>query len=169
MQQASSCAPMRLGTDDDAWQRIMGVNVSGTFYMCRAALKHFTVQRSGAIVNFGSIWGGVGGRGHVAYCASKGAVHQLTRAMALDHARDGIRINAVCPGEVDTPMIRSARSYTGQRRGSLQDGRNQRADGAHGPARRDRPRGALPGLRRCQLYDRRDGGGRRWLHCDISP
>jgi meso-butanediol dehydrogenase/(S,S)-butanediol dehydrogenase/diacetyl reductase len=99
-----------LGTDDDAWQRIMGVNVSGTFYMCRAALKHFMVQRSGAIVNFGSIWGGVGGRGHVAYCASKGAVHQLTRAMALDHARDGIRINAVCPGEVDTPMIRSARN-----------------------------------------------------------
>ena len=99
-----------LGTDDDAWQRIMGVNVSGTFYMCRAALKQFTIQRSGVIVNFGSIWGGVGGRGHVAYCASKGAVHQLTRAMALDHARDGIRINAVCPGEVDTPMIRSARN-----------------------------------------------------------
>lgn len=99
-----------IGTDDDDWQRIMGVNVSGTFYMCRAALKHFTAQRSGAIVNFGSIWGGVGGRGHVAYCASKGAVHQLTRAMAIDHARDGIRINAVCPGEVDTPMIRSARS-----------------------------------------------------------
>ena len=65
-------------------------------------------QGSGAIVNFGSIWGNVGGKGHVAYCASKGAVHQITRAMALDHARDGIRINAVCPGEVDTPMLRLA-------------------------------------------------------------
>ena len=48
----------------------------------------------------------MGGRGHVAYCAAKGAIHQLTRALALDHARDGVRINAVAPGEVDTPMLR---------------------------------------------------------------
>lgn len=74
--------------------------------MSRAALRQMKAQRSGAIVNFGSIWGSVGGKGHVAYCASKGGVHQLTQAMALDHARDGIRINAVCPGEVDTPMLR---------------------------------------------------------------
>ena len=98
-----------LGTSDEDWRRVLDVNVGGTFFMGRAAVRVMKIQGSGAIVNFGSIWGDVGGRGHVAYCASKGAVHQLTRAMALDHARDGIRINAVCPGEVDTPMLRSAR------------------------------------------------------------
>lgn len=99
-----------LGTSDEDWQRIMNVNVNGTFFMGRAALKPMVEQQSGVIINFGSIWGSVGGRGHVAYCATKGAVHQMTRAMALDHARDGIRINAVCPGEVDTPMLASARA-----------------------------------------------------------
>jgi NAD(P)-dependent dehydrogenase (short-subunit alcohol dehydrogenase family) len=59
----------------------------------------------GAIVNFGSIWGGIGSVGALAYCASKGAVHQITRAMALEHATENIRINAVAPGEVDTPML----------------------------------------------------------------
>ncbi|MEM7530725.1 MAG: SDR family oxidoreductase [Chloroflexota bacterium] len=98
------------GTSDDDWDRTMRVNVNGTFFMGRAAVRVMKTQGSGAIINFGSIWGGVGGKGHVAYCASKGAVHQLTRAMALDHARDGIRINAVCPGEVDTPMLRSGRA-----------------------------------------------------------
>lgn len=98
-----------LGTSDEEWLRVLHVNTSGVFYMSRAALRVMKAQGSGSIVNFGSIWGSVGGKGHVAYCASKGAVHQLTRAMALDHARDGIRINAVCPGEVDTPMLRSAR------------------------------------------------------------
>ncbi len=96
-------------TSDADWMRVMNVNTSGLFFMSRAAVRVMKAQGKGAIVNFGSIWGSVGGRGHVAYCASKGAVHQITRAMALDHARDGIRINAVCPGEVDTPMLRSAR------------------------------------------------------------
>jgi len=68
-----------------------------------------TARQAGAIVNFGSIWGSAGAAGVVAYCASKGAVHQITRAMALECARQGIRINAVCPGEVDTPMLRSER------------------------------------------------------------
>ncbi len=97
-------------TSDIDWMRVMAVNVSGTFYMCRAALRVMKAQGKGAIVNFGSIWGDVGGKGHVAYCASKGAIHQLTRALALDHARDGIRVNGVCPGEVDTPMLRSERT-----------------------------------------------------------
>ena len=97
------------GTSDADWARVLSVNVSGTFYLCRAAIRQMRAQQRGAIVNFGSIWGEVGGRGHVAYCASKGAIHQLTRALALDHARDGIRVNGVCPGEVDTPMLRSGR------------------------------------------------------------
>lgn len=97
-----------LATSDDDWARQLAVNLNGVFYMSRAAVRQMQQQGRGAIINFGSIWGTVGGKGHVAYCASKGAVHQLTKAMALDHAREGIRINAVCPGEVDTPMLRLA-------------------------------------------------------------
>jgi NAD(P)-dependent dehydrogenase (short-subunit alcohol dehydrogenase family) len=96
-------------TTDEEWHRILGVNVSGTFFMCRAAIKAMKPQGRGAIVNFGSIWGDLGAAGVAAYCASKGAVHNLTRALALEHARDGLRINAVCPGEVNTPMLLSER------------------------------------------------------------
>lgn len=97
------------GTSNEQWQQVMNVNVNGVFFMSRAAIAPMKQQRSGAIVNFGSIWGDLGSTGVVAYCASKGAVHQITRAMALDHVRDGIRINAVCPGEVNTPMLAADR------------------------------------------------------------
>ncbi len=97
-------------TTDEQWARVMGVNVSGTFFMCRAALRAMKPHAGGAIVNFGSIWGDLGSAGVAAYCASKGAVHNLTRALAMDHAADGIRVNAVCPGEVNTPMLQSERS-----------------------------------------------------------
>jgi len=98
-----------LGTSDEAWNRVMAVNVNGVFFMSKAAVVPMKKQGKGAIINFGSIWGGMGAAGVVAYCASKGAVHQITKAMALDHVKDGIRINAVCPGEVNTPMLASER------------------------------------------------------------
>ncbi len=101
-----------LGTSDDDWDRVMSVNVNGMFYLCRAAVGHMAAAGSGAIVNFGSIWGGVGSAGATAYCVSKGAVHQLTKAMALDHVEHGIRVNAVAPGEVRTPMLSSQRETT---------------------------------------------------------
>ncbi len=97
-------------TSDEQWNRIMAVNVSGTFFMCRAAIRAMKPQGFGSIVNFGSIWGDLGASGVAAYCASKGAVHNLTRALALEHAKDGLRINAVCPGEVHTPMLLSERA-----------------------------------------------------------
>jgi meso-butanediol dehydrogenase/(S,S)-butanediol dehydrogenase/diacetyl reductase len=99
-----------LNTSDEQWQRVLNVNVNGVFFMSRAALGPMKKQGKGVIINFGSIWGEVGAAGVVAYCASKGAVHQITRAMALDYVKDGIRINAVCPGEVNTPMLASERS-----------------------------------------------------------
>jgi NAD(P)-dependent dehydrogenase (short-subunit alcohol dehydrogenase family) len=98
------------GTSDENWRRVMAVNVDGVFFMSRAAVAPMKKQGRGVIVNFGSIWGGVGAAGVVAYCTSKGAVHNLTRAMALDHVKDGIRINAICPGEVNTPMLASGRA-----------------------------------------------------------
>jgi NAD(P)-dependent dehydrogenase (short-subunit alcohol dehydrogenase family) len=103
-----------LDTSDEDWQRTLNVNVSGVFYMCRAAIRQMLTQTvdanggRGAIVNFGSIWGELSGKGALAYAASKGAIHQITRTFAIEHARDGIRVNAVCPGEVDTPMLRAA-------------------------------------------------------------
>ena len=99
-----------VGTPDDRWRRVMAVNVDGLFFMSRAAVVPMKKQGAGVIVNFGSIWGDVGAAGVLAYCASKGAVHNLTRAMALDHVKDGIRVNAVCPGEVNTPMLASGRA-----------------------------------------------------------
>ncbi len=97
-----------LDTSDEDWQRMLNVNVSGVFYMCRAAIREMKRQERGAIVNFGSIWGELSGKGALAYAASKGAVHQITRTFAIEHARDGVRVNAVCPGEVNTPMLRTA-------------------------------------------------------------
>lgn len=97
-----------LNTTDDEWLRVMAVNTNGVFFMSRAAARHMRAQGGGAVVNFGSIWGELGGKGALAYCASKGAVHQITRTFALELAREGVRFNCVCPGEVDTPMLRSA-------------------------------------------------------------
>ena len=98
-----------LETNDDNWKRIMAVNVDGVFFMSRSAIRHMVNKKSGSIVNFGSIWGDVASSGVTAYCVTKGAVHQLTRALALEHAEDGIRVNAVAPGEVNTPMIKAGR------------------------------------------------------------
>ena len=93
------------GTSDDDWHRVMSINVDGTFFLSRAAVPVLRERGGGVIVNISSTCGLVGSAGLVAYCASKGAVTNLTRAMALDHASEGIRINAICPGSVDTPML----------------------------------------------------------------
>ena len=91
-------------TSDDDWRDTMSVNLDVTFFLSRAALPHL-LSAEGSIVNIASDWGIRGGEKAAAYCASKGGVILLTRAMARDHALDGLRINAVCPGDVDTPML----------------------------------------------------------------
>ena len=96
-------------TTDEEWHRVMSTNVDGLFRCTRAALPALRAVGGGAVVNISSTNGLVGGPGLAAYCASKGAVTNLTRAMALDHAHEGIRINAVCPGAVDTNMLYSER------------------------------------------------------------
>jgi len=94
------------GTTDADWQWVMATNVDAVFYLSRAAVAAMIDSgNGGSIVNLGSTVGMVGTAGMTAYCVSKGAVLQITRAMALDHAAAGIRVNAVCPGAVDTPML----------------------------------------------------------------
>ena len=86
-------------TSDEVWKNTFEVNVVSVWRMCRLVIPYMRRQGGGVIVNNASDWGLVGGKNAVAYCASKGAVVQMTRAMALDHARDGIRVNVVCPGD----------------------------------------------------------------------
>ena len=96
-----------LETTDDMWFAALDVNLTAVFYLCRAAIPHMQRAGGGAIVNTSSTWGIYPGPGHVAYCTSKGALAALTRNLGRDHAPDGIRVNAVCPHEVNTPMLRS--------------------------------------------------------------
>lgn len=99
-------------TTEDEWDAMMDVNVKSIFLMSRAALPHLRAAGGGAIINTASYVGLVGFPGLAAYCASKGAVVNLTRAMALDHAKENIRVNCICPGSVKTDMIDAAwRAY----------------------------------------------------------
>jgi NAD(P)-dependent dehydrogenase (short-subunit alcohol dehydrogenase family) len=89
----------------EEWERIFAVNVRGVFLAAKATLPHLRRAGGGAIVNVASQLGFVGAANAAAYCASKGAVIQLTRAMAIDHGPEGIRVNCVCPGPTDTSLL----------------------------------------------------------------
>jgi len=90
---------------EEEWDLTIDISLKGTFLMSKLALPIMITQGSGVIVNNASGWGLVGGKAAAAYCAAKGGVVLLTKAMAIDHARQGIRVNCICPGDVDTPML----------------------------------------------------------------
>lgn len=92
-------------TTVEQWDATFAVNVRGAFLMSKHAVPRMVAGGGGSIVNNASYFGLVGGRGAAAYAASKGAVVLLTKSMALDHARQGVRVNCVCAGSVDTPML----------------------------------------------------------------
>jgi NAD(P)-dependent dehydrogenase (short-subunit alcohol dehydrogenase family) len=108
-----------LKTTEEEWDRVMAVNAKAVFLMSKYAVPVMAGRGGGAIVNMGSGWGLVGGRDAVAYCAAKGAVVNMTRAMALDHGEQEIRVNCVCPGDTDTPMLRDEARQLGAAEGEF--------------------------------------------------
>jgi 2-keto-3-deoxy-L-fuconate dehydrogenase len=103
----------------DVWEAVFAVNARGTFLCCKHAIPAMVERGGGSIVNMGSVAGLVGLRNRAAYCASKGAVVALTRALAVDHVADGVRVNAVCPGTVDSPWVRRLVEEGGESREDL--------------------------------------------------
>jgi NAD(P)-dependent dehydrogenase (short-subunit alcohol dehydrogenase family) len=93
-------------TTEEEWDRIVAVNLKSVYLLSRLAVPIMARAGSGVIINIASGWGLVGGPRAAAYCASKGGVVQLTRAMAIDHGPSGIRVACICPGDTDTPMLR---------------------------------------------------------------
>lgn len=92
-------------TELDDWNRIFAINVTGTFLTSKYAIPMLRQSDHASIINFGSYDGYIADPKLAAYCATKGAVHALTKAMACDHGPEGIRVNAICPGYIDTPML----------------------------------------------------------------
>jgi meso-butanediol dehydrogenase/(S,S)-butanediol dehydrogenase/diacetyl reductase len=96
-----------LETDEEDWNRLMSINLNGVFLCSKAVIPHMIKRGGGSIINTSSSTGAHDAAGNaVAYIASKGAVTLLTRAMAIDHAQDNVRVNAIAPGPTDTPMLR---------------------------------------------------------------
>ena len=100
-----------LATED--WRRVLAINLDAVFFACRVAIPLMKAQGGGAIVNTASISGMAGDYGFDAYNAAKGAVINYTRSLGISHARDGVRVNAVCPGPVDTPIIAGIKEVPG--------------------------------------------------------
>ena len=103
-----------LETTEAEWDRVMAVNVKSVFLLSKYAIPFMAQAGGGLIINTASGWGLVGGRRAAAYCASKGAVVLLTKAMALDHGEQNIRVNCICPGDTDTAMLRDEAQQLGE-------------------------------------------------------
>jgi NAD(P)-dependent dehydrogenase (short-subunit alcohol dehydrogenase family) len=108
------CRSSVLELSEEAWDRVMAVNVKSVYLMSKHAIPVMIRRGGGAIVNIASGWGLTGGAKAAAYCASKGAVVLLTKAMALDHSAAHIRVNCICPGDTDTPMLRAEAAELGE-------------------------------------------------------
>lgn len=96
------------------WDQVIDINVKSIFFMCREVIPAMAREKGGSIVNTASGWGLAGGARAAAYCASKGAVVLMTKAMAIDHGRENIRVNCICPGDTDTEMLRREAKQVGE-------------------------------------------------------
>ena len=103
-----------LDLSEEDWDRVMAVNVKSMFLLSREVIPHMQKAGGGSIINTSSGWGLTGGAKAAVYCASKGAVVLLTKAMAVDHGPQNIRVNCICPGDTDTGMLRSEAQQLGE-------------------------------------------------------
>ncbi len=114
-----NCAGVAIRKDivelsEDEWDLALDVTLKGIYLLSREVVPHMIRGGGGSIVNIGSGWSLKGGPRAAAYCAAKGGVVNLTRAMAIDHGKNNVRVNCVCPGDVDTPMLRSECAQLGE-------------------------------------------------------
>ncbi len=114
-----NCAGIAIRKDlveltEDEWDRALDVTLKGIYLVSREVVPHMVRGDGGSIVNIGSGWSLRGGPRAAAYCAAKGGTVNLTRAMAIDHGKNNIRVNCICPGDVDTPMLRSECAQLGE-------------------------------------------------------
>jgi NAD(P)-dependent dehydrogenase (short-subunit alcohol dehydrogenase family) len=114
-----NCAGIAIRKDvvdltEDEWDRVLDVTLKGIYLLSHEVVPHMIRAGGGSIINIGSGWSLKGGPRAAAYCAAKGGVVNLTRAMAIDHGKHNIRVNCVCPGDVDTPMLRSECAQLGE-------------------------------------------------------
>lgn len=114
-----NCAGIAIRKDiveltEDEWDRALDVTLKGVYLLSREVVPHMMRNGGGSIVNIGSGWSLKGGPRAASYCAAKGGTVNLTRAMAIDHGKNNIRVNCVCPGDVDTPMLRSECAQLGE-------------------------------------------------------
>jgi NAD(P)-dependent dehydrogenase (short-subunit alcohol dehydrogenase family) len=119
-----NCAGIAIRKDivelsEDEWDRVLNITLKGIYLLSHEVIPHMIGARGGSIVNIGSGWSLKGGPRAASYCAAKGGVVNLTRAMAIDHGKHNIRVNCVCPGDVDTPMLRSECMQLGEDRESF--------------------------------------------------
>src|ERR1700689_2347999 len=114
-----NCAGIAIRKDiveltEDEWDLALDVTLKGIYLLSREVVPRMIRNGGGSIINIGSGWSLRGGPGAASYCAAKGGVVNLTRAMAIDHGKDNIRVNCVCPGDVETPMLRSECAQLGE-------------------------------------------------------
>ena len=119
-----NCAGIAIRKDivnltEDEWDLALDVTLKGIYLLSREVVPHMIRNGGGSIINIGSGWSLRGGPRAASYCAAKGGVVNLTRAMAIDHGKHNIRVNCVCPGDVDTPMLQSECAQLGEDRGGF--------------------------------------------------
>ena len=155
-------------TTDGLWLDTLAINLSIPFFLSRAALPLLRLNR-GAIVNIASSWGLHGAPKAAAYCASKGGLVLMTRAMSIDHAAEGVRINAVCPGDVATPMLfRDAEARGIDPEAALREANAGSQERSNHDARRDCSACGLPGIR-CRRTGERRCNSDRWWRARLIP